>query len=80
MSRGPAESLLSQPSGLVKDTAELRHCRERALQALEAEALTVLEMKASTLKTVGLDEMAAEVAAVTCLSGWLRLGHGACSD
>jgi hypothetical protein len=47
---------------------------------LEAEALTVLEMKASTPKTVGLDEMAAEVAAVTCLSGWLRLGHGACSD
>jgi hypothetical protein len=47
---------------------------------LEAEALTVLEMKASTPKTVELDEMAAEVAAVTCLSGWLRLGHGACSD
>jgi hypothetical protein len=38
-----------------KDTAELRYWRELALKELEAEEPTVLEVEASTPKTVGLD-------------------------
>ena len=38
-----------------KDTAELRYWKELALKELEADQLTVLEVEASTPKTVGLD-------------------------
>jgi hypothetical protein len=42
-----------------KDTAELRHWRERALQELEAEQPTALEVEASTPRTVGLEQVSA---------------------
>ena len=37
------------------DPAELRYWREMALKELEAEQPTLLEVEASTPKTVGLD-------------------------
>ena len=54
MSRDQAGTLLSRMSGL-ETTPPSSGLSERALQELEAEQLTVLEVEASTPKTVGLD-------------------------
>jgi hypothetical protein len=53
--QGPGWDTVVANERVGKDTAELRYWRERALQELEAEAPTVLEIEASTPKTVGLE-------------------------
>jgi hypothetical protein len=53
--QGPGWDTVVANERVGRDTAELRYWRERALQELEAEAPTVLEVEASTPKTVGLD-------------------------
>ena len=53
--QGPGWDAIAREEQVGKDTAELRYWRERALRELEAEQPTVLEVEASTPKTVGLD-------------------------
>jgi hypothetical protein len=53
--QGPGWDTVVANERVGKDTAELRYWRERALQELEAEAPTVLEIEASTPKAVGLE-------------------------
>jgi ribosomal protein L39E len=53
--RGPGWEAIATEEQVGKDTAELRQWREMALKELEAEEPTVLEVEASTPKTVGLD-------------------------
>jgi hypothetical protein len=53
--QGPGWAAITAEEQVGKDTAELRHWRELALKELEAEQPTVLEVEASTPKTVGLD-------------------------
>jgi hypothetical protein len=53
--QGPGWDTIAGEEWVGKDTAELRHWRELALKALEAEQPTVLEVEATTPKTVGLD-------------------------
>jgi len=53
--QGPGWEAIIAEEQVGKDTAELRYWRERALNELEAEQPTVLEVEASTPKTVGLD-------------------------
>jgi hypothetical protein len=53
--QGPGWETIVGNERVGKDTAELRSWRKRALQELEAEQLTVLEVEANTPKTVGLD-------------------------
>jgi hypothetical protein len=54
-SQGPGWDALTAEEQVGKDTAELRYWRDRALKELEAEQPTVLEVEASTPKTLGLD-------------------------
>jgi ribosomal protein L39E len=53
--QGPGWEAITTEERVGKDTAELRYWREVALKELEAEQPTVLEVEASTPKTVGLD-------------------------
>ncbi len=53
--QGPGWAAIMAEEQVGKDTAELRCWRDRALKELEAEQPTVLEVEASTPKTVGLD-------------------------
>jgi hypothetical protein len=53
--QGPGWESIAGEEQVGKDTAELRHWRELALKELEAEVPTVLEVEATTPKTVGLD-------------------------
>ena len=53
--QGPSWEAITAEEQVGKDTAELRHWRELALRELEAEEPTILEVEASTPKTVGLD-------------------------
>jgi hypothetical protein len=53
--QGPGWEAITAEEQVGKDTAELRYWRELALKELESEELTVLEVEASTPKTVGLD-------------------------
>ncbi len=53
--QGPGWAAITAEEQVGKDTAELRYWRELALKELEAEEPTVLEVEASTPKTVGLD-------------------------
>ncbi len=53
--QGPGCEAIRAEEQVGKDTAELRYWRELALKELEAEEPTVLEVEASTPKTVGLD-------------------------
>ncbi|ANY82121.1 hypothetical protein BB934_27560 (plasmid) [Microvirga ossetica] len=53
--QGPGWEAITAEERVGKDTAEFRYWRERALKELEAEHSTVLEVDASTPKTVGLD-------------------------
>ncbi|MBB3021358.1 hypothetical protein FHR70_004454 [Microvirga lupini] len=53
--QGPGWDAITAEEQVGKDTAELRYWRDRALKELEAEQPTVLEVEASTPKTVGLD-------------------------
>jgi ribosomal protein L39E len=53
--QGPGWEAITTEEQVGKDTAELRYWRELALKDLEAEQLTVLEVEASTPKTVGLE-------------------------
>jgi hypothetical protein len=53
--QGPGWEALTAEEQVGKDTAELRYWLDRALKELEAEQPTVLEVEASTPKTVGLD-------------------------
>jgi hypothetical protein len=53
--QGPGWESVAGEEQVGKDTAELRHWRELALKELEAEVPTVLEVEATTPKTVGLD-------------------------
>jgi hypothetical protein len=53
--QGPGWEALTAEEQVGRDTAELRYWRELALKELEAEEPTVLEVEASTPKTVGLD-------------------------
>ncbi len=52
---GPGWAALMDEERVGKDPAELRYWRELALMKLEAELPSVLEVEASTPKTVGLD-------------------------
>jgi hypothetical protein len=52
---GPGWAALMDEERVGKDPAELRYWRELALMKLEAEQPSVLEVEASTPKTVGLD-------------------------
>lgn len=53
--QGPGWEAISNEEQVGKDTAEFRYWRDMALKELEAEQPTVLEIEASTPKTVGLD-------------------------
>jgi hypothetical protein len=53
--KGPGWDAITAEELVGKDTVELRYWRELALKELEAEEPTVLEVEASTPKTVGLD-------------------------
>jgi hypothetical protein len=53
--QGPGWEAITSEEQVGKDTSELRYWRERALKELEAEQPTVLEVEASTPKTVGLE-------------------------
>ena len=53
--QGPGWEAITAEERVGKDTAELRSWKELALKELEADQLTVLEVEASTPKTVGLD-------------------------
>jgi hypothetical protein len=53
--QGPGWEAITAEERVGKDTAELRYWREMALKELEAEQPTVLEVEASTPKTVGLE-------------------------
>jgi hypothetical protein len=53
--QGPGWEKIVADEQVGQDTAELRYWRERALQELEAEPSTVLEVEADTPNTVGLD-------------------------
>jgi hypothetical protein len=53
--QGPGWDALTAEEQVGKDTADLRYWRDRALKELEAEQPTVLQVEASTPKTVGLD-------------------------
>jgi len=53
--QGPGWEAILAEEQVGKDTAELRYWRDRALKELEAEQPTVLEVEASTAKTVGLE-------------------------
>ena len=53
--QGPGWEAITAEERVGKDTAELRYWRELALKELEAEQPTVLEIEASTPKTVGLE-------------------------
>ena len=53
--QGPGWEAITAEERVGKDTAELRYWRELALKQLEAEHPKVLEVEASTPKTVGLD-------------------------
>jgi hypothetical protein len=53
--QGPGWAAIMAEEQVGKDTAELRYWLDRALKELEAEQPTVLEVEASTPKTVGLD-------------------------
>jgi hypothetical protein len=53
--QGPGWEKIIADERVGKDTAELRHWRNRALKDLEAEQPTVLEVEASAPKTVGLE-------------------------
>ncbi|ANY83107.1 hypothetical protein BB934_33465 (plasmid) [Microvirga ossetica] len=52
--QGPGWEAIATEERVGKDTAEFRHWRALALKELEAEQPTVLEVEASTPKTVGL--------------------------
>jgi hypothetical protein len=52
---GPGWETVAGEEQVGKDTVELRYWREAALKELEAEVPTVLEVEATTPKTVGLD-------------------------
>ncbi|ANY77464.1 hypothetical protein BB934_03865 [Microvirga ossetica] len=53
--QGPGWEALMDKEQVGKDLAELRYWRELALMKLEADQPTVLEVEASTPKTVGLE-------------------------
>jgi hypothetical protein len=53
--QGPGWENILAAERVGQDTVELRYWRERALQELEAEQPTVLEVEASTPKPVGLE-------------------------
>jgi ribosomal protein L39E len=53
--QGPGWDTVAANERVGKDTAELRYWRERALQELEVEQPSVLEVEATAPKTVGLD-------------------------
>jgi hypothetical protein len=53
--QGPGWEALMDEERVGSDPAELRYWRELALMKLEADQPTVLEVEASTPKTVGLD-------------------------
>jgi hypothetical protein len=53
--QGPGWEALTAEEQVGRDTAELRYWRELAPKELEAEEPMVLEVEASTPKTVGLD-------------------------
>jgi hypothetical protein len=53
--QGPGWEAITAEERVGKDTAELRYWKELALKELAADQLTVLEVEASTPKTVGLD-------------------------
>jgi hypothetical protein len=53
--QGPGWEKLVADERVGKDTAALRRWQDRAPKELEAEQPTVLEVEASTPKTVGLD-------------------------
>jgi hypothetical protein len=53
--QGPGWEAITAEEQVGKDTTELRYWRELALKELESEEPTVLEVEASTPKTVGLD-------------------------
>ena len=52
---GPGWKTVAGEEQVGKDTVELRYWREVALKEREAEVPTVLEVEATTPKTVGLD-------------------------
>jgi hypothetical protein len=53
--QGPGWEAILEAERVGHDTVALRYWRERALQELEMEQPTVLEVEASTPKTVGLE-------------------------
>ena len=53
--QGPGWEAVMTGERVGKDSPDLRLWREKALQELEAELPTALEVEASTPKTVGLD-------------------------
>jgi hypothetical protein len=53
--QGPGWDAIMSDERVGKDTTTLRHWLQRALEDLEAEDVTALEVEADTPKTVGLD-------------------------
>ena len=53
--QGPGWEALMDEERVGNDPAELRYWRELALKELESDQPTILEVEASTPKTVGLD-------------------------
>jgi hypothetical protein len=53
--QGPGWEEIIADERVGKDTAEFRRWHDRALEELDAEQTTVLEVEASTPKTVGLE-------------------------
>jgi hypothetical protein len=53
--QGPGWEAVMAEEHVGKDTAALRHWLQRALEDLEAEDITGLEVEADTPKTVGLE-------------------------
>ena len=53
--QGPGWEAITAEERVGKDTAELRYWRELSLKDLEADQPSVLEVEASTPKTVGLE-------------------------
>ncbi len=53
--QGPGWEKIIADERVGKDTAELRHWRDRALKELEAEQPTVLEVEETAPRTVGLE-------------------------
>lgn len=53
--QGPGWEAVMERERVGKDTAELRYWRELALQQLEADQPTVIEVETDAPKTVGLE-------------------------